>query len=449
MARRLLRNPLVLLVILSAVSFAARIAFIDDPCKAPCRAGAAHTLIFDEVYYINAARVIAGIQPPAGQNYRTVPLGDDPNAEHPQLVKLVIAGAIELFGDGPFAWRIGSVLIGSLALLGMFALARACGAGRWPALGAAALLASDNILLVAGRIGTLEIYAVTAMIWSVALYLRRRPALAGLVLGVGAACKEVALYALFVLALIELGRWFSMRSGGGRALGRLAGCTAVAAGAFVGLLAVMDKIAPPYDYSGPGLLAPGPFHHLTHILSYASQQSSPHGPTGIASYPWGWFFDYKPIVYLNINPAQPSPGLEHIHPAVHFLGLVSPPILLLALPALFFAGASVLGPRWSWSWFGAVAAGASATDSDRDWALGELPLVGLAWVLGTYLPYVALSIVWERTSYLYYMIIVMPGVYLVLAALAVRARAHRWLIVGWTITIVIALVITYPLTPLP
>src|SRR5258708_9066070 len=117
MARPLLRNPIVLLAILSAVSFAARIAFIDDPCKTPCRAGAAHTLIFDEVYYVNAARVIAGIRPSAGQNYRTAPLGDDPNAEHPQLVKLVIAGAIELFGDGPFAWRIGVVLIGSLALL--------------------------------------------------------------------------------------------------------------------------------------------------------------------------------------------------------------------------------------------------------------------------------------------------------------------------------------------
>jgi hypothetical protein len=449
MASRLLRNPLVLLAILSAVSFGARIAFISDPCKAPCRTGAAHTLIFDEVYYVNAARVIAGIHPPAGQNYASAPLGVDPNAEHPQLVKLVIAGAIELFGDGPFAWRIGSVLIGSLALLGVFALARACGAGRWPALGAAALLATDNILLVAGRIGTLEIYAVTAMIWSVAFYLRRRPALAGLALGVGAACKEVALYVLFVVALIELGRWFSARAGGGRALARVAGCAAVAGGGFIGLLALMDKIAPPFDYSGAGRLGAGPFHHLAHILSYASQQSSPNGPTGIASYPWGWFFDYKPIVYLNINPAQPAPGLENIHPAVHFLGLISPPMLLPALPALFFAGASVLRPRWSWSWFGAAATSASATASDRNWALGELQLVGLAWVLGTYLPYVVLGISWERTSYLYYMIIVMPGVYLVLAALAVRARAHRWLLVGWIITIVIALVVTYPLTPLP
>src|ERR1700722_2749670 len=123
-----LRSPLVLLAVLSVVSFALRVAFLDDPCMRPCRSAAQHTLIFDEVYYVNDARVIAGIEPPPGQRYGGTPLGDDPNAEHPQGVKLVIAGLIELFGDGPFAWRIGSVLMGSLALLGIYVLARACGA---------------------------------------------------------------------------------------------------------------------------------------------------------------------------------------------------------------------------------------------------------------------------------------------------------------------------------
>ena len=48
-----------------------------------------------------------------------------------------IAGSIELFGDGPFAWRIGSLVFGTLAILGMFALVRAAGGGPWTALGAA------------------------------------------------------------------------------------------------------------------------------------------------------------------------------------------------------------------------------------------------------------------------------------------------------------------------
>jgi hypothetical protein len=80
--------PLALLAVISVLSFAARIAWLSEPCHSPCRGAAAHTLIFDEVYYVNAARVIAGIRPPAGEPYARAPLGDDPNSEHPQLASV-------------------------------------------------------------------------------------------------------------------------------------------------------------------------------------------------------------------------------------------------------------------------------------------------------------------------------------------------------------------------
>ena len=104
------RLPLALLVAVCLLSLGARGAWLSEPCRSPCRTASDRVLIFDERYYVNAARVIAGIEPPAGAPYAGTPLGDDPNAEHPQLVKLIIAGSIELFGDGPFAWRLGSLL---------------------------------------------------------------------------------------------------------------------------------------------------------------------------------------------------------------------------------------------------------------------------------------------------------------------------------------------------
>ena len=67
-------------------------------------------------------------------------------------------------------------------------------------------MASDNLLLVHGRIGTLDIYTVAMMIWGLALYLRGRPLLAGVALAVAAAFKLVAPYALAVLVLVELAR---------------------------------------------------------------------------------------------------------------------------------------------------------------------------------------------------------------------------------------------------
>ena len=424
-----LRSPLSLLVVLCLVSIVARAAWLGAPCHTPCRSSAQHVLLFDERYYVNAARVIAGIRPPAGSPYSGVPLGDDPNSEHPQLVKLIVAGSIELFGDGPPAWRLGSLIAGTLAILGMFALVRSAGGGSWAALAAAALMAFDNLLIVHGRIATLDIYVLAAMVWGAALYLRGRPVSAGAVIGVGLCAKLVGAYVLVALALLELFRW--LRAGHApRAAGlRLASCAIAAAGVFVGLLAAFDRIAPPFDPIAGRLLGGGVFGHIGHMLSYAAKQTSPGGPRGIASYPWGWLVDYKPIVYLNVNPGQPAPGLYHVHPAVHFLGLISPPVLLLALPAIALACWRIVPTR--------------PRPGD------ELAVVAVAWFAGTYLPFVLLSLIEQRTSYLYYMVIVMPGVYAAIAWLLPRLRRWPRLTLLWAGCIVAAAVIAYPLTPLP
>src|ERR1700722_18403233 len=122
------RAPLIALAVISVLSLGARAYKLGDPCSVPCTDANSHTLIFDEAYYVNAARVIAGIRPPTGSHYDNSPLGSDPNAEHPQGAKLIMAGAIELFGDGPFAWRIGSLIAGSLPFPRMWGLRR--GRGR-------------------------------------------------------------------------------------------------------------------------------------------------------------------------------------------------------------------------------------------------------------------------------------------------------------------------------
>ena len=160
--------------------------------------------MFDEVYYVNAARVIAGINPPADQKYHDAPRGDDPNSEHPQLVKVMMAGAIELFGDNPFAWRLPSLLLGTLAIVALFWLVRAAGGSDRLALLAATLMAADNLLLVHGRIGTLDVPVLALMLCAAVAYLRGRPLAAGILVGIGTAMKLVAPYLLAVVVLLEL-----------------------------------------------------------------------------------------------------------------------------------------------------------------------------------------------------------------------------------------------------
>ncbi|MGZ4196560.1 MAG: phospholipid carrier-dependent glycosyltransferase [Solirubrobacteraceae bacterium] len=438
--------PIVALVAVSVLSLAARVALLGRPCHEPCKSASAHVLVFDESYYVNAARVIAGVKPPAGSHYVGTPAGDDPNAEHPQLAKVIVAGAIELFGDGSLAWRLPSILLGSLAILGMFALVRAAGGGAWVAVGAASLMAADNLLLVHSRIATLDIYAVTAMIWAAVLYLRGHPLASGAVIGLGACAKEVAPYLLLALLALELLRAHRDRSAVGPALVRLAVCAGSAAVVFVGLLALLDQIAPPYDPLRHRLITGGVFGHIRYMLNYGANQTSPHGPQGIASYPWGWLVDIKPILYLNINPQRPVPGLFNVHPQAHFLGMISPAILLVALPGLATAAWRVCGggarfrrPRGRLQ---------HPLGSGRA-VPGDVELLGVAWFAGTFVPFVLLSLIDHRTSYLYYMVIVMPGIYVAAAQFVARLRVPpRW-IGAWVVTIAIAVIVMYPFTPLP
>ena len=421
--------PVLALVAVCAISLAARAAWLGAPCHASCRSSTDHTLIFDEIYYVNAARVIAGIHPPARSPYADAPLGVDPNAEHPPLAKLIIAGSIELLGDGPLAWRLGSLVMGTLAIVGMFALARGAGAGRWVAVAAAALMAADNLTIVSGRIGTLDIYALAAMVWAAALYVRGHPLAAGTVAGIGLCAKIVVAYALLVFVLYELLLWLARRDRPVARAWRASSCIVASGGVFFGLMALLERVSRSFDDATNRFVGGGPLGEIGHIISYAAAQISPGGPSGIASYPWGWLVDYKPIIYLNINPARPAPGLYDIHPAVHFLGLISPPILLLALPALALALRQI------------VLRALPLAD--------ELPQVAVAWVAGTFLPFAFFSLAFQRTSYLYYMLVVMPGMYLAVAWLLPRVWRWRRLTLLWIGAVVVAAVLAYPLTPLP
>ena len=134
------------------------------------------------------------------------------------------------------------------------------------------------------------------------------------------------------------------------------------------------------------------------------------------------------VLLLDVaGPLEVLRRANQVQPAVHFLGLISPPILLLAIPALVFAGVGVARRRRS-------------TD--------EVGVVGLAWFLGTYLPFVLASLIESRTSYLYYMVIVMPGIYLAVANLIARIGPRRKLVWVWMACVVGAVVVLYPFTPL-
>ena len=429
------RTPLWLLGGVSAASLAARTFNLDKPYDADKHRG---SLIFDEQYYVNAARVILGIRPPAGANYAGAVLYHDPNAEHPPLGKLIVSDTIRVFGDNPLGWRIGPVVFGTLAILAMYWLVRSARGSAWLALGAATLMAADNLMMVHGRIATLDIFLVTFMLIAVGAYLRGKFLLAGIALAFGMATKLLAIDVVFVVALFELGllvrrhpdevrsRTAALRS----RLFPVLTVSGIGLLGYVALLTILDAVVAPIGGPGTCRTVANGFHdpllHSNFMLCYAGKLTSPNGPEGIASYPWQWLINEKPIDYFTLATNIFRGGKQvSTHVVVGFTGEMNPAIILLAFPALGLA------IRTWWR--------------ERD----QCSLLTLAWFFGTFIPFALaaapLGPYGRRTSYLYYMVAVLPAVYVGVAQLFSR----RWLppaaLGGYAVTVAFYVASLYPI----
>src|SRR5262249_35713918 len=139
------RQTLLLILLAAALS---RVLWLGAPNSA---------LIFDEQFYVNAARTMLGWQVPEGAPYADRTAGLDPNQEHPPLGKLVLTGSMLLFGDTPLGWRAPSLVGGMGSIVLVYAIARTLSRDVWLGVLAAGLFAIDNLVLVHSRIGTLDI----------------------------------------------------------------------------------------------------------------------------------------------------------------------------------------------------------------------------------------------------------------------------------------------------
>jgi dolichyl-phosphate-mannose-protein mannosyltransferase len=426
---------MILMSVVTGASLVARVAYLDQPYDARLHQS---NLIFDEQYYVNAARLLDGIRPPQGSTYATAQLFHDPNAEHPPLAKLIIAFTIKLLGDNPWGWRLGPIVFGTVAVLLMYWMVHSAHGGGWLALGAAALMAADNLMFVHGRIATLDIFYVTFMLAAVALYLRRWLVLAGVAIGVGMTTKLIAADTAILLVLLELALFVRREGGRGLILNRDALARAKSLGLTIGVslatyvvvLYVLDLVAAPIG--GPGSCATdpsgfrNPILHTVFMLCYAGKLTAPSGPTGIASYPWEWLLNMNAIDYYTLAVNTVNNGrIVATHPIVEFRGEMNPAIIFLALPAM---GLAVR--RW-WR--------------DRD----LLSAVCLAWFVGTFGPFVVaaapLGSLGNRISYIYYMIAVLPAISVGVAQLFSRRWMPAAALVGYIAIVVYWFVTLYPM----
>lgn len=427
--------PLILLGVVVALSIGARVFHLDIPSEAHPGQG----FVFDEKYYVNAARVIAGAPMNTTDTYAAAsPAGTDPNAEHPQLGKVLIAASIKVFGDNPVGWRITAVLFGTAALLLLYWVVRCLGGTSWLALGATAIAAADNLWLVHGRIAVLDIYCVPFMLAGLGFYVKRRPVVAGALIGVGMCVKEFALYAVFAILLLEAlraGRWLLQRRDATPDWKRLVRPAAMAAATvvtFVALLAVLDVAVPPYHDGRPvtahqsGLCDIVPVvgnacNHIAFMNSYAADLRSPKGPVGIASYPWQFWGNVEPIDYYTVrSTVTVGKTVTAVNTVLAFRGEIQPVVLVTA-------------------WFGILLALWRAARRHDD-----IDLFVVAWIVATWLPAELASLVGQRTTYIYYMVVTMPALYVACARLLASRRIPHWLLGVWVGVLIAGFAVVYP-----
>lgn len=390
-----LGDPATVLPLLLVAAFVARVAWLNLP-----QGG----LIFDEAYYVNAARTLLGWPVAEGAHYTGSVAGLDPNTEHPPLGKLLIALSMAVFGDNGIGWRVPSVVAGMIALAATYRIVRAAGETAWMGILVVGILAFDNLTLVHGRIGTLDMLVLAPILVGSWLAMRERWALAGVAVAVGFLIKITAVYGVAAVLLLYL-----LQAGGTWWRGRiplldLRGPAVFGLSfAFVGLIGLGALGARYTTFATP-------FDHLRRMVEYGAKLEAPVGNTGFCpgadSRPWQWVFNECQIAYLRVDvTVRSGDTVVSSRPSIDFRGAVNP-LLAGAIPL------SALFAAW-YAW---------RTRS-------RLALWAIAWGAANYLPYVILAAMTQRIMYIYYLLPAIPAIAAAIAILLTRSglpTVVRW-----------------------
>jgi 4-amino-4-deoxy-L-arabinose transferase-like glycosyltransferase len=146
------------------------------------------TFVFDECYYIPAARDILS--------------GAVSNLEHPPLAKFIMAGSIATFGDNWFAWRLPIIVFALVATFLTYKIGCRFLSEK-QATFAAALLSASVIFFVVGSVAMLDMPMIAFCLAGLYLVLKEKYVFAGVMFGLGFLSKEIALL-MFGVAVVYL-----------------------------------------------------------------------------------------------------------------------------------------------------------------------------------------------------------------------------------------------------
>ncbi|MFN8622374.1 MAG: glycosyltransferase family 39 protein [Chloroflexota bacterium] len=419
----LVPGPGSLLLLLIVGSVLLRLLWLEKPSG---------SLIFDETYYVNAARVINGWSLPAGAPYQDAVPFLDPNSEHPPLGKAILAASMQLFGDSGIGWRLPSVLAGTAAILALYGIVRGLAAGVGATarqqltaarmgLLAAFILSLDVLTFVHGRIGTLDMMALGMALVGMVAGVRRRWLLAGALLALACLVKLPSIYALgAAIAWAGIPLFQAYRADGRvsiRSARPVLSLVVTFGVVFLVGLWLLDLRYTTYT---------DPLAHLAHMLQYGFALADRYTPDSITSQPWQWLANIGQFDYLKVDVNSLVGGqVVGSHPSIEFRALLNPVLL----------GAAALTVPWGcwYAW--------QRRDAVAGWSL--------LWMGANFLPYLVLAAISSRVMYFYYVLLVVPGLAAISALFLVRSRLPRVVVATYVVLLVVAFVAYFPFRQVP
>jgi 4-amino-4-deoxy-L-arabinose transferase-like glycosyltransferase len=408
-----LRDPARAIGVLLVVSLVLRAAWLGVP---------RHGLIFDEAYYVNAARVILGWAPTS--HYVDSPPGFDPNTEHPALGKLLMATSMRVLGDTGLAWRLPSLIFGMVALYAVYLIVRDTGRSACLPILVTALVSFDNLTLVHGRIGTLDILVLAPMLVGSWLALRKRWILAGVAMGIALLIKMTALYGIGAVVLYTLltegPAWWRARRLGLDDLRGPLGFVIITLSVAIGGLTLLDMALSRF---------PSPVDHIVRMVTYGANLKAPI-TVGLCpeadSRPWQWIFNECQINYYR-SDVTVRVGTEIVkkYATIEFRGALNP----------FLAGAIPLAALFT-AWY-------AWRTRDR------LAIWAIAWGAANYVPYLLLALFTPRIMYIYYALPLVPAAAVGIALLLTRAGLPRAVLWGFLVLYLIGFAAYFPFRQIP
>jgi hypothetical protein len=156
------------------------------------------------------------------------------------------------------------------------------------------------------------------------------------------------------------------------------------------------------------LIWSGACNHFTFMNHYAAKLRDNGRPRGIATTPLQFWLDRKAITYYEQTRKVIAHGsVLRAQTLISFRGEINRVLLATSWLALMLTVWLAIRRR------------------------DTLSFVVLAWVLGTWLPPELFNLVDRRTTYLYYMVVTMPALFVAVARLLAARRVPRFVVLVW------------------